>query len=231
MATATSAKGPFAEVAVAMHETISDGAVVLHRGTKVRKCHTSRRDAFETVNAEPLARVLNGKIAMVTGNHQPRDHNRKVELKNRFEEKVALIKFHPGMNPETIEWYAEENYRGLILEGTGLGHIRRECFPPVREAIRDGVIVAMTSQCIWGRVNMNVYANGRDLLAMGALPLEDMLAETALVKLMWAIAQTKDTEEARKLLMTNVAHEFSSRTVEPSHLPRTVAAGEETEKE
>jgi glutamyl-tRNA(Gln) amidotransferase subunit D len=222
------AKAPLAEVAVAMHETVSDEAIILHRGTKVRKCHTSRRDAFKTVNAEPVAKLLNGEIVLLTDNYQPRNPKRKLVLKPDFEEKTALIKFYPGMNPKIIEQHLKEDYRGIILEGTGLGHVRRKCFPPIKKAIEDGVIVAMTSQCIWGRINMNVYTNGRDLIEMGVIPLEDMLAETALVKLMWILGQTKDAEEAKRLLTTNIANEISARTIEPVAPPETVSAGKET---
>ncbi|MEM2914511.1 MAG: Glu-tRNA(Gln) amidotransferase subunit GatD [Candidatus Bathyarchaeia archaeon] len=216
------AKAPFAEVAVAMHETISDEAIVLHRGTKVRKCHTSRRDAFKTVNAQPIARILNGEIILLTDYFKPRNPEQKVVLKPNFEKKVGLIKFYPSMNPKMIDWLVEDGYKGIILEGSGLGHVRRECFSSIKKAIRRDVIVAMTSQCIWGRVNMNVYTNGRDLLAMGVIPLEDMLAETALVKLMWILGQTKDGEEAKKLLKTNIANEISERTVEPVEPPKTI---------
>jgi len=216
------ATAPFAEVVVAMHQTISDEAVAIHRGTKVRKLHTSRRDAFKTVNAELLARVLNGKVVMLTDDFTPRRDDRRLVLKPEFEEKVALIKFYPGMNPKIINWHVEKGYRGIILEGTGLGHVRRKCFPSIRKAIENDVIVAMTSQCIWGRVNMNVYANGRDLLSIGVIPLGDMLAETALVKLMWILGQTRDLEEAKNLLTKNIAHEFSSRTVEPVEPPETI---------
>ncbi len=220
------ASAPFAEVVVAMHETISDEAIVLHKGTKVRKCHTSRRDAFKTVNASPVAKVLNGEVIMLASKFHPRDLRRKLVLKHDFEEKVALIKFYPGMSPEIIKSLVEAGYKGLILEGTGLGHVRRECLPAVKNAIDKGLIVAMTSQCIWGRVNMNVYANGRDLIAMGVVPLQDMLAETALVKLMWALGQTKDKDEAVSLLETNIAGEISPRTVEPIQTPQTVATEE-----
>jgi glutamyl-tRNA(Gln) amidotransferase subunit D len=83
----------------------------------------------------------------------------------------------------------------------------------VRKAVTKDVIVAMTSQCLWGRVNMNVYDAGRDLQAQGVIPLEDMLPETALVKLMWVLGQTKNVEEARRLLTTNIAGEISPRTL------------------
>ena len=212
-AVTAAAYAPFAEVGLAMHETISDTSIIIHRGTKVRKCHTSRRDAFKSVNAKPLARVKDGKIEMLTEDYAKRDSSRKLVLKPEFSEKVALIKFYPGMNSAVIDWYVDNDYRGIILEGTGLGHVGRYCFESIRRAIKNGVLVAMTSQCIWGRINMNVYDQGRDLLALGVIPLEDMLPETALVKLMWIFGQTDSLEEAERLLKMNLAHEYSERTL------------------
>jgi len=207
------AAAPFAEVVVAMHETVSDTSIVFHRGTKVRKCHTSRRDTFKSINASPLARLEDDKIRMVTKTYRKRDSTQKLKLKPKFEEKVAFVKAHPDLNPQVIDWYVEKGYRGIILEGTGLGHVGDYCFSAIREAIEKDVIVAMTSQCIWGRLNMNVYDQGRDLLAMGVLSLDDMLPETAFVKLRWVLGQTTETEEAKKLLMENIANEYSPRTL------------------
>ena len=212
-AVTAAAKAPFAEVSVAMHETPSDQNIILHKGTKVRKCHTSRRDAFKSVNTTPIARIQNQKIIMLTEDYRKRGQAKSLVLKPEFNEKVALIKFFPGMNPAVIDWYLEQNYKGLILEGTGLGHVSKYSFEAIRKAVEQGVVVAMTSQCIWGRVNMNVYDSGRDLQALGVIPLEDMLPETAFVKLMWVLGQVKDTEEAKKLLTTNIAGEFSPRTL------------------
>ncbi|MEM1660449.1 MAG: Glu-tRNA(Gln) amidotransferase subunit GatD [Candidatus Bathyarchaeia archaeon] len=206
-------KAPFAEVVVAMHETISDTSIAIHRGVRVRKCHTSRRDAFQSINAQPIAKVEDNRIMMLTDNYRKRDPSRKLVLKPKFSDKVALIKFYPGMNPDIISWYVDHGYKGIILEGTGLGHVGSYCIRAIKRAIDNGVIVAMASQCIWGRVNMNVYDTGRDLQALGVIPLEDMLAETALVKLMWILAQTTETEEAVKLLRANIAGEISQRTL------------------
>ena len=204
---------PFAEVVIAMHETISDTSTVFHRGTKVRKCHTSRRDTFRSINATPLARTENAQITMLVEDYKERNPSRKLNLKPNFDEKVALVKFHPSLNPQIIEWYIDKGYRGIILEGTGLGHVGNYCLSAIRKATKNDVIVAMTSQCIWGRLGMNVYDTGRDLLAMGVLPLEDMLPETALVKLMWVFGQTTNIEEAKRLLTENIAHEISPRTL------------------
>jgi len=212
-AVTAAAKAPFAEVSVAMHETPSDQNIILHRGTKVRKCHTSRRDAFKSINTTPIARIQNQKIIMLTEDYRKRGQAESLVLKPEFNEKVALLKFFPGMNPAVINWYVEQNYEGLVLEGTGLGHVSKYSFEAIRKAVEQGIVVAMTSQCIWGRVNMNVYGSGRDLQALGVIPLEDMLPETALVKLMWVFGQAKDAEEAKRLLKANIAGEFSPRAL------------------
>ncbi len=207
------ANAPFAEVVVAMHETTSDTSIVFHRGTKVRKCHTSRRDTFKSINASPLARMEDDTISLLIKNCRKRDSARKLKLKPTFEKKVALVKFHPDLNPEIIDCYVKKGYRGIILEGTGLGHVGNYCLSAIQRAIEKDVIVGMTSQCIWGRLNMNVYDQGRDLLAAGVVSLDDMLPETAFVKLRWVLGQTTKTEEAKRLLTKNVANEYSPRTL------------------
>ena len=206
-------EGPFAEVGLAMHEAVSDTAIVIHRGTKVRKCHTSRRDTFKSINGFPMARVKNQQVTMLTNQYQHRDTSKKLVLKPNFSEKAALIKFYPGLDPAIIDWYVDKGARGILLEGSGLGHVSKYCFDSIKNAVAKGVVVALASQCIWGRVNMNVYDTGRDLLSFGVIPLEDMFPETALVKLMWVLGQTENAQEAITLLKTNIAGEFSPRTL------------------
>ena len=217
------ARAPFAEVVLAMHETVSDSAIVFHRGTRVRKCHTSRRDTFKSVNATPIARVLSEStpfllnkeqsVSMLTDDYRQRDPSRKLVLKPDFSDKVALVKFHPGLDPAVIDWYVDRGFKGILLEGSGLGHVSKFCFDAIKKAVSRGVVVALASQCIWGRVNMNVYDTGRDLLNRGVIPCDDMFPETALVKLMWVLGQTSSPDEAKKLLKQNIAGEFSPRTL------------------
>jgi len=206
-------EGPFAEVGLAMHEKVSDIGVVVHRGTKVRKCHTSRRDTFKSINGFPIARVKDQQVTMLTDKYQSRDPLRKLVLKPNFSEKVALIKFYIGLDPAVIDWYVDKGVKGILLEGSGLGHVSKFCFGSIKNAVAKGVVVALASQCIWGRVNMNVYDTGRDLLSFGVIPAEDMFPETALVKLMWALGQTDNPREAVKLFKTNIAGELSPRTL------------------
>ncbi|MGA2971800.1 MAG: Glu-tRNA(Gln) amidotransferase subunit GatD [Candidatus Bathyarchaeia archaeon] len=212
-ATAVAGQAPFAEVVVAMHDWVSDERVAVHRGTKVRKCHTSRRDAFRSVNARPIAYYdLVNRALQLNGQKYAERHKRSDwEVRSKFDPNVALIKFHPGLSVGMIDWATATGYKGIVLEGTGLGHVSDTLFPALERAVKDGIVVGMCSQCIWGRVHMNVYSTGRDLLKIGVLPLGDMLPETALVKMMWAFGQEKDPENVKKIMIKSIANEISDR--------------------
>ena len=176
-------------VYLAMHSSIEDNEVSIHCGTRVRKNHTSRRDAFQSIGIEPIAIVNQGNVTI---NKKFNDNKNKFEAKVNFDENVSLLKFHPGFNPKIIDSIVDSNAKGIILEGTGLGHVNSKCNSAIKRAIDKGMFVGMTSQCLNGRIKMTVYSAGRDLLKLGVIPLEDMLPETALVKLMWAYGNYKD---------------------------------------
>jgi glutamyl-tRNA(Gln) amidotransferase subunit D len=204
---------PFAEVVLAMHDWVSDERIAIHRGTKVRKCHTSRRDAFRSVNTPPIAYydLVHRSLQLNTENYNRRHEQSDWNPQFQFDPNVALIKFHPGISVGIIDWATSAGCKGIVLEGTGLGHVGETLYSALERAVNDGVVVAMCSQCIWGRVHMDVYSAGRDLQRLGVMPLEDMLPETALVKMMWAFGQEKDPEKVKKIMLTNVAKEFSER--------------------
>jgi glutamyl-tRNA(Gln) amidotransferase subunit D len=206
-ATVFAAKSEYAGVFVAMHAGTSDDAVAVHVGTRVRKNHTSRRDAFESIDVTPIALVRNNEIEMQKSEIKlAKRSSGNFAIKTEFDDRVALLKYHPGFDPKMIE-HAAKAYRAVILEGTGLGHVSKECFPALKKAVDAGVMVCMTSQCIWGRVRMTVYDTGRDLLDIGVIPLSDMISETATVKAMWALANSKD---AKKAMQENLASEISA---------------------
>lgn len=209
------AEAPISEVLVVMHGSSSDNIGYIHRGVKVRKLHTSRRDAFQSVNSKPLAVIRDdGKIQLLTREYKKRRRDVKgFELVNRFEERVFLLKSYPGISGEIIEYLVDKGYKGIVLEGTGLGHFPEYTFKAIERGVEEGVVFVMTSQCLWGRVNMNVYSTGRKLLSLGVIPGEDMLPEVALVKLMWALGQTSDVEEVRRIMLTNIAGEISDRSL------------------
>ena len=203
----------YAGVFVAMHAGTSDDTIACHIGTRVRKNHTSRRDAFESIDLNPIAFVRNKEIEMQQKNQfrlVKRSSDNPVEIKTKFEDRVMLLKYYPGFDPTIIEHAVNAGYKAIVLEGTGLGHVGKECFPALKKAVGAGLIVGMTSQCIWGRVRMTVYDTGRDLLDIGVIPLSDMISETATVKAMWALANSKDVEAAKKIMQENLANEISA---------------------
>src|SRR5688572_5603995 len=166
-AAAFAAKSEYAGVFVAMHAGTSDDAVACHVGTRVRKNHTSRRDAFESIDVTPVALVRNNAVEMQKSEITlAKRSSGNFVAKPKFDDRVALLKYHPGFDPRMIE-HAAKTYRAIILEGTGLGHVSKECFPALKKAVDAGLTVCMTSQCIWGRVRMTVYDSGRDLLDIG----------------------------------------------------------------
>lgn len=206
------AKAPFGEVVVVMHGEPGDTYALAHRGTRVRKMHTSRRDAFQSINDLPLAKIYpeEGKVAIVNERYIPRSQGEPVLL-NGFEERVALLKVYPGMGPEVIDFLVDKGYRGLVLEATGLGHTPERLIPSIARASEEGVPVVIASQCLFGSTNLNVYSTGRRLLAAGAIPAGDMLPETAFVKLSWVLRRTSDPKEVAKLMATNMVGELSPR--------------------
>lgn len=214
-AVSVAAKAPFAGVVVVMHEWMSDETLLIHKGTKVRKCHTSRRDAFKSIGTNPIARfhLVTKKLEMLEKDYPARGSTRLV-CKPDFDDRAALLKFYPAMNAGVIGWHVDNGYRGMILEGTGLGHVSTSCYPSIARAVEKGIFVGMTSQCLWGRVDMNVYSTGIDLQKIGVYPLEDMLPETALAKLMWVLGQTDDPAKIAEMMRTNLVGEISPRRLE-----------------
>ncbi|WP_226005313.1 Glu-tRNA(Gln) amidotransferase subunit GatD [Natrinema salinisoli] len=202
------AKSDCAEVLVCMHASESDDVCALHRGTRVRKNHTSRRDAFETVGAEPLGEVdYETETVEFRREYQERD-DVELSIEPDLESDVELLKFTPGMDPQFLD--VVEESEGLIIEGTGLGHVHTDLIPRIEELIEDGTTVVMTSQCLEGRVCDRVYDTGRDLLEAGVIEGEDTLPGTAKVKLMWALENAEDVEAA---MGTSLAGEIQERSV------------------
>lgn len=207
------AQSDFSEVAICMHENTSDGNCLILPACKTRKMHTSRRDAFRPINSLPLARVnfQEEKTEFIKKDFLRKDKNRKPEIMTGMEEKVALVKTTVNMDPSLIDFFARKKYKGLVIEGTGLGHAPDILLSNLKKAIEKGMIVCMASQTIYGRVNMNVYSPQRDLLKIGVIPCEDMLPETAFIKLAWLLGNFSK-EKTKELMGKNLCGEISERT-------------------
>lgn len=218
-------KSDFAGVAICMHHSSSDDKCAILTACKTRKLHTSRRDAFKPVNDTPIALVdYNSKeIRFLKKSYGKKDKKEKMVIKPKFEEKVAMLKISINMFPEQFEFFSRNKFKGLVIEGTGLGHTpghcpdeitkkeHKEIFPAIKKFIQQGGVAVMTSQCLFGRVQMHVYDKGIDLMNLGVIPGEDMLPETAFVKLAWLLGNNKP-EEVKKLVAKNLKGEITERT-------------------
>ena len=193
---------------IAMHQDENDETIACHIGTRVRKNHTSKRGAFQTVGNDPAFLIVNGEIHnnMKDGFFTTSEYSPKIKIN----EKVALVKYHPGYDPNMLKNIIDAGYKAIIFEGTGLGHVGKNMYPAVKMADEKGIFMGMTSQCIDGRVRMTVYESGRDLLDLGIIPLENMIPEIALVKAMWATGNTENREEVKEIMLNRIASEFST---------------------
>jgi glutamyl-tRNA(Gln) amidotransferase subunit D len=221
------AKSDFAGVAICMHESMNDDFCVILPPCKTCKLHSSRRDAFKPVNDTAIARVNyhTRAITFIKENYAKKGKGALV-LKPNMEEKIGLLKIHINMFPEQFEFY--KGYKGLIIEGTGLGHtpgqvpnelceIHKKFYPAIKKVIDSGCIVIMTTQTIFGRVHMHVYDKGTDLTGLGVIPGEDMLANTAFVKLAWLLGNYPK-EKAEALISKNLRGEINERLTEEMFL-------------
>ena len=194
-------------VYVAMHHDESDETISCHFGTRVRKNHTSKRSAFETVGDNPAYLIIDDKIQK----NAKEDYFKTDEFTPRInlDTKVALVKYYPGYRADLLDKIIDMDYRAIIFEGTGLGHIGKILYDNVKKAHEKGIFLGMTSQCIDGRVGMTVYESGRDLLNFGIVPLENMIPEVALVKAMWVLGNSNNSEEIKKMMLENISSEMS----------------------
>jgi len=194
-------------VFVVMHQNESDDSIACHLGTRVRKNHTSKRSAFQTVGSDPAFVVYEDKILknLEKDFFSGADYNPRINL----DTKVALVKYHPGFDPEVIESLINLKYRAIIFEGTGLGHVGKTMYDSIKKAKEKGIFLGMTSQCIDGRVSMTVYESGRDLLDIGIIPLENIIPEVALVKAMWVLGNSNSNDEIKNMMLENYSSEFS----------------------
>ena len=210
-------RSKFSGVFVAMHHTISDDVIACHIGTRVRKNHTSRRDAFHSIDISPFSLVKKDQIEICEQYTDLKFHERNKSLENlvvrsKFNDKVMLLKFYPGFDCKVIDYCVEKGNKAIIFEGTGLGHINKECFHQIKNAVKKGILVFMTSQCIWGKTSLTVYDTGRDLLEIGVIPLYNTTSETALVKAMWCLGNFEDKDVIR-MMTSNIANEFTNRII------------------
>ncbi len=206
----TAGHSDIAEVMVCMFGPTSDEYGLLHQGTRVRKMHSSYRSTFRTIGDVPIARVTRNSIIPIKTDYNIRRKDKTVKVQPFFEEKVAIVYYYPNMSPDIIDALTDNGYKGIVIAGTGLGHINKPVYPAIKRAVAKGVHIYMTVQTLWGYVHMFVYDTGRDLMSMGIVPGENLLPEVAYIKLCWALGQSNDPEIVRELMLTPIAGDITA---------------------
>ena len=209
------ATSDIAEIALVGHKDTNDDVCIAMPGTKVLKLNSSQRNAFKVINDTPIAEITKDKIEILR-EFNARDNLKIAKLDTKFENKVTLIKIHPGQDPSILEYYEQQGYKGIILETTGLGHVPGKTsmtnwIPKIKKAIQNGMIICATPQTIYGRLNPNVYSSGRDLQKTGIIFLDDMLSEVALVKLGWVLGHKK--WNVKEKMLENISNEFNKNKI------------------
>ncbi len=209
--------GKLPGVFISMHGSLSDGINYVHLGTRVRKHHTSRRDTFRSIGVPPVAEVhlklrrFNIESWNIKYMYTDFPVSDELSLDNTYSEEAGLIKYYPGMKDSVLERFLFE-HRGVIIEGTGFGHVNEKHIPLIRQASESGVFVGITSQTIGGRTHPHVYSTAVMMEEAGAVYLEDMLPETAYAKLVWVLGKTDKPEEVKRLMLTNISGEITARS-------------------
>lgn len=210
-ATKTAAESDIAEVMVCMFGPTSDQYDLLHRGTRVRKMHSSYRSTFRTIGDIPIAMVSRDWIMPLRDDYKRRRKDKDVVINTAFEEMVSIVYYYPNMRPDIIESLIDNGYKGIIIAGTGLGHVNKPLYPALKKAYKKGIAMYMTVQTLWGYVQMYVYDTGRDIMELGVIPAANMLPEVAYVKLGWALGQTNDLDNVKEIMLTPIAGEITER--------------------
>lgn len=206
-----------AEVAIVGHGDLDDNSCLALPGVKVRKMHSSRRDAFKVINSEPIAKIKKDDFKTLREFNARNDGKVKADIK--FSNYVAVVKVYPGQNPEILDFYKKQGYAGIILETSGLGHVpgadsENNWWPTIKRLVKDGMTICATAQTIYGSLNMNVYSTGRELEKTGIINLKDMLSETAFIKLSWVLGHktwAKDSEKIKEEMLKNQVGEFNEK--------------------
>lgn len=210
-ATFTAGHSDIAEIMVCMFGPTSDEYNLLHRGTRVRKMHSSYRSTFRTIGDIPIAAVTPELVTPIKTDYKRRRQDRQVDIKPVFEEMVSIVYYYPNMRPDIIESLIDNGYKGIVIAGTGLGHVNKPLYPALKRAHEKGIAIYMTVQTLWGYVQMYVYDTGRDMMELGVIPAENMLPEVAYVKLGWVLAQTTDPKKVREMMLSPIAGEITER--------------------
>ena len=130
----------------------------------------------------------------------------------KLDTRVSILKIHPGITPATVrDILLGTDTRAVIVETYGAGNApSKEWFISiVREASERGKILLNVTQCVAGRVNMDLYATGKSLKTAGVLNGYDSTTESALGKLFYLLGIFESNEDVKARLEMDLRGEIS----------------------
>lgn len=200
-----------AEVIVCMHGGTSDSYNLIHRAVRCRKMHSSRRDTFRTLDDVPLGKIDDSRVTWFKDNVHPRSPREDFHLDTKIDPRVGMLYSYPGMNPDILESMVDMDYHGIVIIGTGLGHVGTDMFPALERCQEAEIPVVLVVEPLFGYVQLRVYETGRDMLVRGVIEGGNMLPSAAYTKLIWVLGHTRNVNEVKKLMQTNMAGEITPR--------------------
>lgn len=201
----------FAEVVVCMHGGTSDSYNLVHRATRCRKMHSSRRDTFRTLDDIPLGKIDDSGVTWFKDDVRPRGRVEDFYLDAKIDPRVGMLYSYPGMSPDILDSMVDRGYHGVVIIGTGLGHVGTDMFPALERCQEEEIPVVLVVEPLFGYIQLRVYETGRDMLARGVIEGANMLPSAAYTKLIWVLGHTRNIEEVKSLMQTDVAGEITSR--------------------
>lgn len=201
----------FAEVVVCMHGGTSDSYNLIHRAPRCRKMHSSRRDTFRTLDDIPLGKIDESGVTWFKDDIHPRTPVQEFHLDTKIDPRVGMLYSYPGMSPDILESMVDMSYHGIVMIGTGLGHVGTDMFPALERCQEEEIPVILVVEPLFGYIHLRVYETGRDMLARGVIEGGNMLPSAAYTKLIWVLGHTRNIGEVKKLMQTNIAGEITAR--------------------
>jgi len=173
--------------------------------------HSSRRDTFRTLDDIPLGKIDETGVTWFKDDVRSRAPKEAFLLDTKMDQRVGMLYSYPGMNPDILHSMVDKDYHGIVIIGTGLGHVGTDMFPPLERCQEEEIPVVLVVEPLFGYIQLRVYETGRDMLARGVIEGGNMLPSAAYTKLIWVLGHTRNIEEVKRLMQTNITGEITAR--------------------
>jgi len=210
----------------------SEAETLVHLGVRARKSQNGP-NCYMSVHTRPIARIcprwlFEWQTQLKITNRELLRQSCELNETSCLESDlhlcpdVALIKLYPGLRPDYVKEALGHGVKGVVLEaydgGTGPAcdktdhkeHRKHSMVELIKYLTIHGIPVFVVSQHD-GRVTMDAYGSAVNLRAAGGVPLEDMVTEAAVAKLMWALGHQWETARVKEIMVQNLCGEVTEQ--------------------